>query len=125
MLDKLTPLKKRFLLFLVGCMGSRYGLAYLSYNYESLNKYIALFTLVAGLGFYIIYFGRYRKTGIETGGQLIWWNKLRLTHGSIYLLFSYIVLIHNRCSIQPWKLLTLDATIGLISFLYYHTFGKI
>ena len=125
MLNKLTGIERRYLLFLVGCMGSRYGLSYISYKYEELNKYIGIFTLIAGIGFLIIYFGKYRKRGLETGGELIWWNKLRLIHGTIYLLFSYIVLIHNRCSIKPSSLLLLDATIGLVSFIYYHSFGKL
>jgi hypothetical protein len=118
-------LQKRIFLFLIGCMGTRYGMSYLSYKKPEYNIYISIFTILAGLGFLIIYFGGYRKTGLETGGEKIWWNKLRLVHGIIYLLFSYIVLINNNCNVKPWKLLTLDASIGLISFLFYHTFGKI
>jgi hypothetical protein len=119
---------KRYLLFLIGCMGTRYGLAYLSYNKGNteigntkmnINKYISIFTLLAGLGFLIIYFGGYRKTGLETGGEKIWWNNLRPLHAILYLLFTYMVWFSNDIY-KPWKILTLDATIGLVSFLYYH-----
>ena len=125
-LSRKLDLEQRILLFLIGCMGTRFGLSYLSYKNEDINSYIAIFTTIAGLGFLIIYFGGYRKTGIETGYKPIWWNKLRLVHATIYLLFSYIVFIKpSNMKVQPWKLLTLDASIGLISFLFYHSFGKI
>jgi hypothetical protein len=113
----MNSIQKRFFLFIIGCIGVRTLLVYLSKNYRYLNKYISIFTLIAGIGFLVIYFKGYRKKGLETGGDKIWWNDLRPVHGIIYLLFTYYVWFGEY---EVWRLLALDVIIGLISFLHYH-----
>ena len=81
----------RFLGFLIGCIGVRSLLTYLSYKLN--NKYlpyIAIVTLLIGLGFIRIYVFNLRKTGPETRGKEIWWDMLRPIHAFFYLYFTYL-----------------------------------
>jgi hypothetical protein len=74
--------------------------------------------LIPALGFLIIYAGGYRKTGGEVFGDRIWWNELRPVHAVLYLVFAYMAL--TGIKEHAWKLLAIDATIGLVAFLYHH-----
>lgn len=113
----MNSIQKRFFLFIFGCITIRTLLAYISKNYTQFNKYISIFTLIAGIGFFVIFFGGYRKKGLETGGQPIWWNDLRPVHATLYLLFTYFTWFSNY---PVWRFLALDVFIGLISFLHHH-----
>ena len=112
-------MEKRILLFLICCMGTRYGLTYISKTRTSLLPILGLLALIPAAGFLIIYFFNLRKTGIETGGEIIWWDHLRPLHGLFYGIFAYMALNKN---VNAWKVLFLDTTIGLIAFLRFHKF---
>lgn len=112
-------MEQRILLFLVLCMGTRYGLTFISKTKTHLLPTLGLLTLVPTIGFLVIYFFNLRKTGIETGGEIIWWGSLRPLHGLLYGIFSYMALNNNP---EAWKILFLDTTIGLIAFLRFHQF---
>jgi hypothetical protein len=112
-------MKKRFFLFLIGCIGTRSFLAYFAKTTNTENlQILAYIALVISFGFMYIFLTDSRKTGIEVFGDKIWWNNLRPIHSIIYFLFAYNVLVLKNK--QAWKLLVLDVIIGLISFLYYH-----
>lgn len=124
--------KKRMIYFLFGCIGLRSLMAYVSYLYGNKliglnlgldlkltwNKLFGLFTLIAGLGFLILYYGRMRLVAPETGGKKVWWNKIRHIHGILYLLFTASVFFSDKVSIAPWKLLTTDVLVGLAFYLH-------
>jgi len=112
-------MNQRILLFLICCMGTRYGLTYISKTKKHLLPILGLLALIPAIGFLIIYFFNLRKTGIETGGEIIWWNDYRVMHGLLYGIFAYMALNKNP---NAWKVLFLDTTIGLIAFLKFHKF---
>jgi len=109
---------KRFLLFLIGCMGSRLLLVYIAKNINSTwLKYMGYLALLPAIGFMYIYLSGARKTGPEVFGDKIWWNNLRPIHSLLYILFSYNAINGNKNS---WIYLFIDVLIGLISFLVHH-----
>jgi hypothetical protein len=114
----MNNLQKRFLLFLVGCIGSRFLLVlfakYISIEYLPILGYIALVPMI---GFTYIYLTGSRKTGGEVFGDKIWWNNLRPVHALFYGLFAYNAINKNSNS---WIYLLIDVIFGLISFLVYH-----
>lgn len=110
---------KRILLFLLGCMTARFGIAWLAYSYPVLLPYMAIIAVIISLSFMIIYVGGYRKTGAEVFGDKIWWNNLRPIHATNYLVFA-ILALSKTYSHHAWKVLFLDASIGLIAFSHYH-----
>lgn len=116
----MTPLQRRFVLFLVGCMGTRGLFVYLAATLPSQwLKAMAVPALIIATGFTVIFVGGYRRTGLETGGDRIWWNMLRPVHALLYALFAYFAWNGRRAI--AWKLLLLDVTIGLVSFLFFHS----
>ena len=114
----MNNLQKRFLLFLIGCIGSRILLVlitkYSPIQYLPLLGYIAL---VPAIGFIYIYLTGSRKTGAEVFNDKIWWNNLRPIHGLLYGLFAYNAMNGN---VNSWIYLLVDVIIGLISFTSYH-----
>ena len=114
----MNPTQTRFLMFLVGCMGTRIPLTLLAKNidiqYLPVLGYIAL---LPALGFFYIYVTGSRKTGLEVGGGKIWWNSLRPLHSVLFFLFAYNAITKN---ISSWKYLALDTSIGLVAFLSHH-----
>ena len=114
----MNPIQKRFLLFLVGCIGSRSLFAILakniSLNYLPMLGYIAL---LPAIGFIYIYLTGSRKTGLEVGGEKIWWNDLRPIHAVLYFLFAYNAIYKHADS---WKYLAADVLLGLVAFLFHH-----
>ena len=75
--------------------------------------YFGSLALVPALGFLVIYFGGLRKTGIETYGEPIWWGKLRLAHGGLYLIFSYLAINKKKRSYLP---LLIDVAVGITAY---------
>ena len=114
--------QKRFLLFLVGCIGTRSLLVYLAKNVNTTNlKYMGYLSLLPAIGFFYLFFTGSRKTGQEVFGDKIWWTNLRPVHGLIYLLFSYNAINGNP---NAWMYLLVDLIIGLISFLGFHYYNN-
>jgi hypothetical protein len=114
----MNDIQKRFLLFLIGCIGTRSLFVLIAKNtsvkYLPLLGYLAL---LPAIGFLYIYFTGSRKTGVEVFGEKIWWNDLRPLHSFIYFLFAYNAIIGNN---NAWIYLLVDVIIGLISFLIFH-----
>jgi hypothetical protein len=114
----MNDIQKRFLLFLVGCIGTRSLFVLIAKNASS--KYLPLLgylALLPAIGFLYIYFTGSRKTGAEVFGEKIWWNDLRPLHSLIYFLFAYNAIIGNT---KAWMYLLVDVIIGLFSFLIFH-----
>ena len=110
--------QKRFLLFLIGCIGTRLLFVYIAKNASILYlQWLGYLALLPAGGFVYIYLSGSRKTGAEVFGDKIWWNDLRPIHALLYLLFSYNAIIGNNTA---WIYLLVDVIIGLISFLFFH-----
>jgi len=114
----MNNITKRFLLFLIGCIGTRLLLVYIAKNVNmTLLKYMGYLLLLPAFGFFYIFFTNSRKTGPEVFGDKIWWNNLRPIHGLLYLLFSYNAITGNK---NAWIYLLVDVLFGLIVFLAHH-----
>jgi hypothetical protein len=114
----MNDIQKRFLLFLIGCIGTRTLFVLIAKNagpkYLPLLGYLAL---LPAIGFIYIYLTGSRKTGGEVFGEKIWWNDLRPIHSLLYFLFAYNAIIGNT---KAWMYLLVDVIFGLISFLIFH-----
>ena len=114
----MNNLHKRYLLFLLGCIGVRALFVYVSKNVN--KNYLQMLSVPAlfiGLGFLYIYFTNSRKTGQEVFGDKIWWNSLRPVHGILYLSFAYLAFNKKDNAYVP---LLVDVVIGLVAFLNHH-----
>ena len=116
----MNTIQKRFLLFLIGCIGTRVLFViiskYIPNNYLPYLGYIALLPMI---GFIYIWITNSRKTGPEVMGDKIWWNDLRPVHALLYGLFAYHAINRNE---NAWIYLLIDVIIGLVSFLSHHYF---
>ncbi len=114
----MNNIQKRFLLFLVGCIGTRLAFTFLAKNISlKYLPYLGYLALVPAIGFIVIYGFGLRKTGGEVLGDRIWWNGLRPIHGLLFGLFSYLAITRNP---NAWIVLLTDTAFGLISFLKHH-----
>ena len=114
----MNNIQKRFLLFLIGCIGTRSVFVLLAKNIGTQYlPYLGYLALLPAIGFIYIYFTGSRQTGAEVFGDKIWWNNLRPLHSLLYFLFAYNAIIGNK---QAWIYLLVDVLIGLISFLVFH-----
>ena len=113
---------KRFLLFLIGCIGIRFYFAYFAKNSDStLLKNMGYLALLPAIGFMYIYLTGSRDTGPEVFGNKIWWNDLRPIHALLYFLFSYNAINGNK---NAWVYLLIDVLVGLNSFIIFHSFNN-
>ena len=114
----MNTIQRRFLLFLIGCIGSRTLFAIIAKKiniaYLPILGYIAL---LPAFGFLYIFITGSRKTGLEVGGDKIWWNSLRPIHSLLYFIFAYYAITKNS---HAWKVLALDVSFGLLAFIYHH-----
>jgi hypothetical protein len=114
----MNNIQKRFLLFLIGCIGTRTLFVYLAKTtnktYLNIMGYLAL---IPAFGFFYIYFTGSRQTGKEVFGEKIWWNSLRPIHGTLYALFAYNAIMGNS---NAYIYLLVDVLLGLVSFLIFH-----
>ena len=114
----MNPLQKRFLMFLIGCIGVRTLFVIIAkYINTKYLKYLGYIALLPAIGFMYIYLTGSRKTGAETFGEKIWWNDLRPIHSIFYFLFAYNAILGNT---YAWIYLLVDVLFGLISFLIHH-----
>ena len=117
----MNNIQKRFLLFLIGCIGVRSLFVLVAKNIDmKYLKYLGYLALLPAIGFAYIYLTGSRKTGQEVFGEKIWWNDLRPLHSLLYSLFAYNAIIGNKNS---WIYLLIDVIIGLFSFLVFHYFN--
>ena len=114
----MNDMQKRFLLFLIGCIGVRTLFVLIAKNsstyYLQLLGYLAL---LPAIGFIYIYLTGSRQVGAEVFGEKIWWNNLRPLHASLYLLFAYNAINGNK---MAYQYLLIDVIIGLCAFLVFH-----
>jgi len=114
----MNTLQKRFLLFLIGCIGTRTLFVILAKNANKLFlKMMGYLAILPAIGFFYLFFTGSRKTGAEVFGDKIWWNNLRPIHGLLYILFAYNAINGNN---SAWVYLLIDVIIGLFSFLIFH-----
>ena len=108
---------ERYVLFLLGCIGSRVLLAYTS---KIIDKdylpYMGYVCLIPAIGMMYIYVTGSRDYGIEAGGK-IWWNNLRPIHSLLYFLFAYNAIMQNE---YAWMFLAVYVFIGLSAFIVHH-----
>ena len=117
----MNTVQKRFLLFLIGCIGTRSFFVYLAKNAtEKYLMYMGYLALLPAIGFLYIYFSGARKTGAEVFGEKIWWNNLRPIHSALYFTFAYNAINGNP---MAWIYLLIDVIIGLLSFLGHHFYN--
>jgi len=114
----MNHLQQRFLMFLIGCIGTRSLFVIIAKNINAKYlKYLGYLALLPAIGFMYIYLTGARKTGAEVFGEKIWWNDLRPIHSILYFLFAYNAIIGNK---QSWIYLLVDVLLGLTSFLVHH-----
>lgn len=115
----MNNIQKRFLLFLGGCIPARLFFVLLAkYGNRTIQTLLGIMSFIIATGFLVIYFGKLRETGLETGGEKIWWNHLRPLHSLLYFAFFYNIFFGN--SVNAWKILLIDVLLGLFSFLHFH-----
>ena len=114
----MNDLQKRWAMFLLGCIPSRFLLAYILSKLSQTQLRIAGFILLLPVfGFMFIYLTGSRKTGPETQGAPIWWNNLRPLHAFFYLISAILALRKNTSSYIP---ILIDTIVGLVAFICYH-----
>ena len=114
----MLSLNSRFMLFIIGCIGSRLLFTIIAKNINvKYLPYLGYLALLPAIGFSYIYITGSRDTGFEAGGK-IWWNCLRPLHSLLYFLFAYNAIQKHQD--VAWKFLALDVTIGLVAFLGHH-----
>lgn len=114
----MNSMQARFLLFLIGCIGTRVAFAALAaYIPLSYLPYLGYLAIIPAIGFLYIFITGARATGAEVFGERIWWNFLRPVHAAIYLGFAYNAINKNTNS---WMWLGADVLLGLVAFLIKH-----
>ena len=114
----MNNIQKRFLLFIIGCIGTRSLFVFIAKN-ASIDylPYLGYLALLPFIGFIYFFLTGTRQTGAEVFGDKIWWNNLRPVHALLYGLFAYNAINKN---INSWIYLLLDVILGLFAFLAYH-----
>ena len=114
----MNELHKRYILFLVGCMGARSLLAYGAKNIDPiLLPKLGYAAMIPIVGWLYIMFISPRDTGPEVFGGRIWWQDLRIIHVALYSMFAYGAL-HNDT--LAWRYLAMDVLVGLTAFIWHH-----
>ena len=105
--------------FLFGCIGVRLMLSFLVKISPVDNlPFYSVISILPALGFISIYLLNLRRNGNLGGtGSRIWWNKVRPIHGVMYLLFTIYAF---KKEVFAWKILFIDAILGLIFWLNHH-----
>ena len=117
----MNTIQKRFLLFLIGCIGTRTLFVYFAKKANTTYlMYMGYLALLPAIGFIYLYLTGTRKTGPEVFGDKIWWNDLRPIHGLLYLLFAYNAINGNK---NAWIYLLVDVIVGLTSFVWFHYYN--
>ena len=121
---------QRIIAFLFGCILTRSILVYLAYYLQKnkktllLNLHISICFLI-GLSMILIYFGIGRENADKQlqvwkdDDPVLWWNDLRIVHGSLYILFSILTAFGIE---NTWIILLLDTIIGLSAWIIHHKF---
>lgn len=108
----------RRIAFLVGCMGSRFGLTYLAATASPrVLPWMGAAALVVAAGFATIHVMGWRRTGLEVGGERIWWDALRPVHAALWALFAVLALASAP---RAWTVLLVDTLLGLAAYIARH-----
>jgi hypothetical protein len=114
-------MQKRFILFLIGCMGTRTLFVCLAKNANvTYLKYMGYLSILPAVGFFYLFLTGSRQTGAEVFGDKIWWNDARPIHGVMYFLFAYNAVNGDAFS---WIYLLVDVVVGLVSFFFFHYYN--
>ena len=117
----MNNIQKRFILFLIACIGSISLLVYLAkISNKTCLMYMGYLVILPALGLLYLFFSGTRKTGAEVFGDKIWWNNLRSIHGILYYLFSYNAIIGNT---NAWIYLLVYVLLGFTGFLIFHYYN--
>lgn len=109
---------QRALFFLFGCIGVRSLFVVLAYSASpTLLSYYGYLALLPAIGFVLIYTFGLRKTGIEVGGEPIWWNSLRPVHAAFYGAFAAAAIAKRSWA---WIFLLGDVILGLSAWIQHH-----
>lgn len=116
--DIKSNLQKRFLLFLIGCIPARFGLAFLAYKLGKSDylPFLGYLGLCIALGFLYIVVTKSRNTVGAFGGP-VWWQEFRPIHSAFYFLFAYEA-IKRKPDAYRW--IMFDTIIGILVFLHFH-----
>jgi hypothetical protein len=111
-------LRKRFILFIFGCILVRILIAISVHLIDpEYLPFVGWIALIPAMGWIMIYATGSRKTGMEVMGDVIWWNDLRIFHAATYGIFSILAMNKNKYS---WIVLLFDVMIGLAGFINHH-----
>jgi hypothetical protein len=114
----MNDMTKRFLLFLIGCIGVRSLFVVIAKRIDKeYLPYLGIPALLLSLGWMYLYFFNKRLTGQEVFGNKIWWHKLRIVHALFYLGFAISAFQKSE---KAWIWLLADVIFGLVSFLIFH-----
>jgi hypothetical protein len=109
---------RRILFFLLGCIGLRFLFVILAYSASpTVLPYYGFAALVPAIGFVLIYIFGWRKTGVEVGGEQIWWNSLRPVHAAFYGAFAAAAIGKKPWA---WVFLLADVLLGLCAWTHHH-----
>jgi hypothetical protein len=103
--------------FIWGCIPARLLLVYIIYKTPIVyRKYISFVTLLISFGFFNKYIHS-NKSDKGFFGNKVWWNKYRLFHSFMFLLFS--ILSFNNYS-ESWIVLLLDVLFGIVFYIIHY-----
>jgi hypothetical protein len=106
--------QKRLVLFLGGCMTSRFFVTWLASRATSIHlQMMGAVAMFIAAGFTYIWLTNSRKTGAEVFGAPIWWNSLRPIHALLWGAFAVLALFEVRWA---WMILLFDTLFGLGAF---------
>ena len=109
---------KRALLFLVGCIGLRSLMAYAAACVPlTYLPYLGAAALLPVIGWTYIMITGARKTGLEVGGEAIWWNHLRPIHAANYAAFAGAAFMGYR---KAYVFLVWDVILGLGAWIHHY-----
>ena len=107
-------LKKKFILFVFGCLLVRFLIVLIA---KTINKnslpLLGYIALLPAIGFLVNYFTNIRKRGALN--QKIWWGYMRPVHALLYFTFSYLAINKSKSAYIP---LLLDVILGLVAFIH-------
>lgn len=125
----------RAVVFLVGCIGTRVGLALLARAvigrgggdggggggggarayYARARVLLVVVAVAIAVGFLGHYLFDTRPVAFEAGG-VAWWNALRPVHAGLYIAFAALA---ARDHPRAWLVLLADALLGLVAWATY------
>ena len=101
-------------LFALACIPSRTLIALWAKDNQPV--WLIALALAVAAGFFRLWLNpSIRAKGLETFGQPIWWNQMRVVHAALWLGFALAAIQGKPWA---WRLLALDAVVGLASIFF-------